>query len=148
LHTPYPKGFPLITFNHHTNQSTPEVNLTPLIDIIFNLMIFLLITAVFTAKGISLNLPQAAMTQPAPAHRFEITITASDEIVVNQKPCPLHQLKTILTTRLEDPHWDGSEKIFIKASKETSVGQLIQVMDTMRSSGFDNVILASGSMQQ
>jgi len=138
----------LITFTHHTSHSTPEVNLTPLIDIIFNLMIFLLITAVFTAKGISLNLPQAAAARPAPAHRFEITITEKDDIVVDRKPCPLPELATILTAKLEDPHWDGSEKIFIKACKQSSVGQLIRVMNTVRSTGFDNVILASGREKQ
>ncbi|WP_300668018.1 biopolymer transporter ExbD [Desulfoluna sp.] len=138
----------MITFTHHTHQSTPEVNLTPLIDIIFNLMIFLLITAVFTAKGISLNLPQAAAARPAPSQRFEITITEKNDIMVDQKPCPLPELEAILASKLDDPQWDGSEKIFIKACKEASVGQLVRVMDTVRSTGFDNVILAAGSTKQ
>ena len=134
----------MIEFKRNTHHAPREVNLTPLIDILFNLLIFMLITAVFTAQGVLLNLPEAATTQAIPGARFEVTLTAGDEIKVGGAVCTLSRLREIFDTKLADPHWDGTEKIVINADKQASVGLLIRLMDTARTAGLDNVMVATG----
>lgn len=135
----------MIEFHCTGSKPSVEVNLTPLIDIIFNLLIFLLITAVFTAKGISLNLPEAATSEAVSSGGLEIGITSDDKIVVNHEEIAGSQLERILKSKLENPQWDGNEKIYIKACRDSSVGMLVTVMDRVRKAGFDNAVIAAGA---
>jgi biopolymer transport protein ExbD len=88
------------------NQNNDEkvgVDLTPLIDIIFNLIIFFLITAVITVKGIDLKLPEASTAEKMPAKSWEIIIDENEKIIFNDAEIDETRLKRIFEAERAKP---------------------------------------------
>ena len=76
----------MIKFNHKKETDDEvKVNLMPLIDIIFNLLIFFMITAAITTKGISIDLPEAKTSEKMPIKSWDIVINENQEILLPQE---------------------------------------------------------------
>jgi biopolymer transport protein ExbD len=79
-------------------QAKNEINVTPLIDVILQLIIFFMITTTFrSAPGISLDLPQSKTAQKvASSSVLQVRVFSEDEIYVNKSKTSLAGLRTIL----------------------------------------------------
>jgi len=79
-------------------QTRNEINVTPLIDVILQLIIFFMITTTFrSAPGISLDLPQSKTAQKvASSSVLQVRVFSNDEIYVNKNKTSLAGLRTIL----------------------------------------------------
>jgi len=79
-------------------QAKNEINVTPLIDVILQLIIFFMITTTFrSAPGISLDLPQSKTAQKvASSSVLQVRVFSNDEIYVNKDKTSLAGLRTIL----------------------------------------------------
>ncbi len=78
----------MVKFNYRkTGDDEVKINLMPLIDIIFNLLIFFMITAAITTKGISLDLPEASTSEKMPSKSWEIVITMPSARATATKSC-------------------------------------------------------------
>ncbi|HNX73491.1 MAG TPA: biopolymer transporter ExbD [Spirochaetales bacterium] len=79
-------------------QARNEINVTPLIDVILQLIIFFMITTTFrSAPGISLDLPQSKTAQKvASSSVLQVRVFSNDEIYVNKNKTSLAGLRTIL----------------------------------------------------
>jgi len=128
------------------NQNNDEkvgVDLTPLIDIIFNLIIFFLITAVITVKGIDLKLPEASTAEKMPAKSWEIIIDENEKIIFNDAVIDETRLKRIFEAERAKPENERISSIILKANRKTTFGTFVNVMDTARQYGFYDLVIAT-----
>jgi biopolymer transport protein ExbD len=80
----------------------PQLNLTPMLDIVFNLLIFFMVGTRFTdmERQFDVQLPETGQAQPLTSPPDEIVVNVFDDgrIVVRQKTLTLEELETLLKT--------------------------------------------------
>ena len=117
------------------------VNLTPMLDVAFILLIFFLVTASFAREsGIAVNRPDAASAEPQRA-AMVIALTAEHEIWINRRRVDLASLPAQVT-QLQAQMPQGT--VLIEADRAASTGLLVQVMDVLRRAGIEAIALGTG----
>ncbi len=120
-----------------------NVDLTPLIDVVFQLVIFFMISSVFnTAPGITLDLPESATSENVEITELRLTVISEDEIYVNKDLCDLNTLEeTIQLVRerdgIEDP------VVVLDGEKNIPYQLMIEMLDALRKQGYDGVNLVT-----
>lgn len=121
---------------HRRGRGMHEINLTPLIDIVFHLMVFVMLTTSFVvSESMELSLPEGKATS-APLGITRILIEPSGKLVVNQRETDDNGLNSYLVTLLAR---DANAKIAIFTTPGVSVQQLVSVMDMVYMTGGRNV---------
>jgi biopolymer transport protein ExbD len=121
------------------------VDLTPLIDVTFQLLIFFLLTASFrNESAFKVQLPKAKTQEPATEQNAVIVkISEAGELEVDRKLVDIRELE-IRLCRSQEENPDGVT-INIKADKNTRHERLVQVMDLARTCGIKKMgILSKG----
>jgi biopolymer transport protein ExbD len=120
---------------------TPKINfdLTPLIDIVLQLVIFFMITTTFkTSPGIILQLPASQTAQSIATPELRVVVVSSNEIYVDKTKTNLAGLEPVLRKRVS-----GSDAKQIRAVLEGRSGAeyqlIISVLDALRLNGVENV---------
>ncbi|OGQ78928.1 MAG: hypothetical protein A2289_04065 [Deltaproteobacteria bacterium RIFOXYA12_FULL_58_15] len=119
-----------------------EINLTPLLDIVFNLLIFFLITTTFVQNpGIEVNLPKAtdAPVQPQ-ADSVIIAVTSDGSLIYEGRRVSVGELEERLT---EQHKRRKGGTVIIQADSATSHGKVVEVMDLARRIGFADLAIAT-----
>lgn len=120
-------------------KRTAVADMTPMIDIIFQLVIFFMISSVFnTAPGIDIALPQGESVQTLEITPITITITSSEEIFLNKNSVPLDNLKDALK-KFKESVDDKTDQVVLKGDQDISYGTFVEVMGILRSTGFDQI---------
>ena len=79
----------------------PAINITSLIDVLFLLLIFFLVTSTFLEHpGLKLDLPKASSSSPQKLEKLVIAVKADGTIHLNNKPVSLEDLKTELDKQI------------------------------------------------
>lgn len=115
----------------------------PLIDIIFNLLIFFLITATITVKGINIDLPEAVSSKKLPQKSWEIVIDEGLNITFNNVPITMNKLGDIMKNERILPKNERVSIIILKANKNIPFGHFVSVMDMARKNNFLNLVIAT-----
>ncbi|MCP4994347.1 MAG: biopolymer transporter ExbD [Gammaproteobacteria bacterium] len=122
----------------HRRYASSALNLTPLIDIVFLLLVFFMLTAHFIEdEGIKIDLPEAESANPLDDPRFvEILVTDSGNLRVDGKPVELEQLEEVLRGALHAP-----EKRFIriKGDYRSRFGLGVKIIDSARKAGAESL---------
>jgi len=124
------------------------INMMPLIDIIFNLLIFFMITAAITTKGINLELPEAESSEKIPSKSWEIVINEKEQIFFNESRIDLSRFKKILDAEKMKPEKTRVETIILKTHRQAPFGSFVSVMDTARQKGFYNIVIATDAKKR
>ncbi|MDC7220011.1 MAG: biopolymer transporter ExbD [Spirochaetales bacterium] len=109
-----------------------SLDLTPLIDVVFQLVIFFMISTTFnTAPGIELNLPESATAQSVKVDQVRITFVSEDEIYLNED---LHSLKSLEEEldNLAPILRDQDKPVIVEGDSGAPYQLLIQVLDMLR----------------
>ena len=118
-----------------------EVNLTPMLDVVFIMLIFFIVTASFVKEaGIDITRPPAATAERKERGNIMVAITATDQIWVDRRQVDPRALRANIE-RLHAENPQGS--VVIQADKNSKNGLLVQVMDAARLSGVNSVSLAA-----
>jgi biopolymer transport protein ExbD len=118
-----------------------EVNLTPMLDVVFIMLIFFIVTASFVKEaGIDISRPPAATAERKERGNILIAITETDQIWVDRRQVDPRALRANIE-RLHAENPQGS--VVIQADKAAKTGLLVQVMDAARLAGVTNVSLAA-----
>lgn len=132
---------------NHTDQesSAANVNLTPLIDVVFILLIFFLVTASFTKEaGIDVNRPTAQTAVRQEQGNLIIAINKSGEIWIDNQLVDLRTIRAHIE-RLHAQNPEGT--VIILADKESRTGTAVDVLDQVRLAGVTNVAIAAERKQ-
>ncbi|OQX84666.1 MAG: hypothetical protein B6D55_08630 [Candidatus Omnitrophica bacterium 4484_70.2] len=113
------------------------IELTPLIDCVFLLLIFFMLTSSFIlVPGINVKLPKAVTSQQISIQRVVIVVTSEDIIYFEDKPVTLKELFKILKEK-------KAESVFIKADKDASLGRIVEIWDICKKLGIDKIGIAT-----
>ncbi len=115
-----------------------EINLTALIDIVFHLMVFVMLTTTFVvSESMELSLPAGKATAGSAAmHILRIETVSDGSVVVDNQPMNLDAMNAALSNRIAE---NADVKIAIFTTTGVSVQQLITVMDAVYLNGGRNV---------
>ncbi len=118
-----------------------EVNLTPMLDVVFIMLIFFIVTASFVKEaGIDVTRPSAATAERKERGNIMIAITENDQIWIDRRQVDQRALRANIE-RLHAENPQGS--VVIQADKNSKNGLLVQVMDAARLAGIDEVSIAA-----
>lgn len=123
-------------------QSGVHLDITPIVDTVFNLLIFFALSLNFiVTPGIEVNLPESS-TEEIIRERDEIIITIrkNNEIVINKCFVSTNQLFLKLK---EAAQKDKDVLVIIQADQEVSHGSVVQVMDMAKRSGLTRLAIAT-----
>jgi biopolymer transport protein ExbD len=122
-------------------QEESEVNLTPMLDVVFIMLIFFIVTASFVKEsGIDNSRPPAATAERKERGNILVAITANDQIWIDRRQVDARALRANIE-RLHAENPQGS--VVIQADIKSTNGLLVQVMDAARLAGVNNVSLAA-----
>ncbi|RKU24263.1 biopolymer transporter ExbD [Candidatus Poribacteria bacterium] len=118
-----------------------EINITPMLDIVFILLIFFIVTTVFVQKpGIEPLRPWAETAVVQERGNILIAVSNTDEIWMNNNRVTLQSIRYLVeAAKLETPE----SSVVIVADQTASTGMLLDVMDNVRSAGVANISLAA-----
>jgi biopolymer transport protein ExbD len=110
-----------------------SLDLTPLIDVVFQLVIFFMISTTFnTAPGIELNLPNSKTASMVKVDQVRITFVSEEEIYLNEKLYSIKSLEEELDN-LAPILRDQDKPIIVEGDQGAPYQLLIQVLDMLRS---------------
>lgn len=122
-----------------------SVNLTPLIDVVFLLLIFFMVTTTFTRDtNLLINLPEASgeVMDVAP-DQIEVMVAQNGSYAVNGRGLVNSQLSTLMDAIEEMSAGDRSLPVIITADANTSYQSVVTVMDAVAQLGFSQLNIAT-----
>lgn len=125
------------------SSSVDELNLTPLIDMVFILLIFFLVTTSFIRESsVDIQRPKAESANPQQNAEVIVTISSDEQIWLNDVSTDIR----LLRNKLHALGLSGEARTaVILADAKASTGLLVKVMDQLRLSGFENISVAASS---
>ncbi len=118
-----------------------NVDLTPLIDVIFQLVIFFMITTTFkTNPAMTLDLPEAGTSEPVVMNQLTITALSKDEVYINEIRTTLEGAAKVIKNEIEAKKLD-IKQVNLLAEKAVSYDVIISLLDACRANGINNVAL-------
>jgi len=133
----------MINWKQYTagTPSAAALNITPLIDMVFILLIFFAVNASFVKEaGVEVERPTAKSAAVQPAANIMIAVTRTGEVWIDrQRVDPRSVRGHVERLRAENP--EGS--VVILADQESFTGLVIQVLDQARLAGVENVAVAA-----
>ncbi len=125
---------------HHADDET-EINITPMLDVVFIMLIFFIVTASFVKEsGIEVDRPSAVTAVVKEQGNILVAITATGQIWVDRRQVDPRAVRANIE-RLHAENPQGS--VVIQADKNSTTEMLIQVMDAARQAGVYNVSIAA-----
>jgi len=125
-------------------DDSEEINLTPMLDVVFIMLIFFIVTASFVKEaGIDVNRPDAPITETKPEDaNILIIIDANDDIWIDRRLIDPRAVRANIE-RLHAENPKGS--VVIQASKRSTNKMLVTVMDASRSASVYNISIADST---
>ena len=125
----------------HIDDEESAIDLTPLIDVVFIMQIFFIVTATFVKEtGIDVNRPDAQTAVMKEKANILVAIDAKNQIWIERRKVDLRSVRPNIE-RLYAENPQGS--VVIQADKEAKTETLIGVMDASRQAGVYNVAIAA-----
>jgi biopolymer transport protein ExbD len=112
----------------------PQINIVPMIDVIFAILTFFIMSTLFLTRteGLPVNLPQAATSKtesPAKTAKVTVTIDAGGGLSLNKESIQLDNLEAALNQKIEQ---NQDLVVVLNADKAVNHGQVVEVMDQVR----------------
>jgi biopolymer transport protein ExbD len=133
-----------MNFQGRNPDEDVSINLTPLIDVVFLLLIFFMVSTTFdTTSQLKINLPEASQTQsPQTAQKILLMIDARGNFFVNSRELTNSKSAT-LKAALERSLTNGMIPVVIQSDAASPVQSLVTAMDVVGQLGFPQVSVAT-----
>jgi len=122
-------------------QDDTEVNLTPMLDVVFIMLIFFIVTASFVKEaGIDVSRPDAATAERKERGNILVAISETGQIWIDKRHVDIRAVRANIE-RMAAENPQGS--VVIQADENSKNGILVQVMDAARLAGVEQVSIAA-----
>ncbi|MFN3918977.1 MAG: ExbD/TolR family protein [Methylohalobius sp.] len=124
----------------HTTEEESRIDISPLIDVVFLLLIFFVVTTTFV-KDMNLDIqrPSAASAVLAPSKAVRIYLDAQGNVYLDNQPIRIWMVQSKVRTLLRE----GASDVLIVADTKVPAGRLVEVVDQARLAGAKNVGVAT-----
>jgi biopolymer transport protein ExbD len=128
---------------HHQQDEDTGIDLTPMLDVVFIMLIFFIVTSSFIKEsGVEVQRPQAETANPQDKGNILIAVTADGQVWMDKKVVDVRSVRAhIERMRVDQP--EGS--VVVQADQDARTGLVVQVMDQARLAGVQDVALAASS---
>ena len=118
-----------------------ELNLTPMLDVVFILLIFFIVTTSFVKEtGIDVNRPSAITAEKKSQGNILIAINANGDIWIDNREIDIRAVRAnIQVLKARYPQ----SSVIIQSDQNASTGKLVKVMDQVRLAGVQNISIAA-----
>ena len=128
------------SYNEHSSNDNPEINISPLVDMVFLLLIFFIVTTVFVEEtGIEVQKPKAASAQTLEKKSILLALTAEGRIVYGGREVRLSGLRGLVSRLLREQEMP----VIILADEQSRSGVLVDVIDECKLAGAKQVSIAA-----
>ena len=133
-----------MNFHKHIEEEDVNINLTPLIDVVFLLLIFFMVSTTFdTTSQLKIKLPEASQDQSAlPPQKLTLLIDASGNFFLNSRELTNSKSAT-LKAALERTLAGSRQPIVIQSDANSPVQSLVTAMDVVGQLGLSQVSIAT-----
>ncbi|MBD3427248.1 MAG: hypothetical protein GF409_08530 [Candidatus Omnitrophica bacterium] len=116
-----------------------RLDITPLIDVVFLLLIFFMLTSSFIFQpGIRVNLPKAVTSEVLHKELLIVTVTEDNQILLNDRPVSSDELLSRITMAARD-----GQSLLIRSDKRADMGKVIEVWDICRRMDIKQINIAT-----
>ena len=122
-------------------EEEQSIDLTPMLDVVFIMLIFFIVTASFTREtGIEVNRPNASTALARENVSILVAVKSNNEIWIDKRRVDVRSVRSnIERLRAENP--EGA--VVIQADEKATVDTVVKVMDAARQAGVKDVSLAT-----
>lgn len=126
---------------HDAEEAEEDVNMTPMLDVVFIMLIFFIVTSSFTKEaGIDVQRPKADTAEVKEHGNLVVAITQGGEIWIDRRRVDIRAVQANLE-RLHSQNPKGT--VVIQADQGSTNGLLVRVMDAARKAGIYDVSIAA-----
>jgi biopolymer transport protein ExbD len=124
-------------------EDEAEINVTPMLDVVFIMLIFFIVTTSFVKEiGLELNRPSSApQEQKEISEVIAIRIAANGQIQVNDRAVDIRAVRANVESELASKGYDTS--VVVIADRSSDSGLMVRVIDQARMAGASKVSLAA-----
>jgi biopolymer transport protein ExbD len=133
-------------FSKGSHSSLNELNITPLLDLAFVLLVIFIITTPQLSNDLEMSLPSAKKpsTPAKPPKIARILVDIHGKVTMDDKPIELPALKQTLTTMYTS---DTNTAVVVRGAADTDYQHVISVLDIIQQIGITKVGLATETVQ-
>lgn len=118
-----------------------NVDISPLMDMVFILLIFFIVTSTFSREtGVEVTKPQAQSASQVQKENIMVAITREGTVHVNERQVDMAGLKDVLSRLISQ---NPDREVVLIADKESQTGMMVQVIDACNLSGAKKVSVAA-----
>ena len=127
-----------MNFNKRINIEDSLMDLTPIVDVVFNLLIFFALSLNFSqvVSSINIKFPKAKSSEVVTEKQVVVSIERNNKVYINDQALYLDQIPNYLDKINKD------NVVVVKADKEIDHGFVVQIMDLIKRSGFKKLGIA------
>jgi len=130
-----------LKFTGHTKleHGLGQIDIAPLIDIVFQLLIFFMLTSSFIFQpGIKVNLPKSVTSQVIQKESMVVAVTSENIIYLNNTVVTIEELRKSLANAAKK-----QSPLLIKSDRKASLGRIVEIWDLCRELGISNINIAT-----
>ena len=129
-------------FRHFSaDDSTSEINISPLIDVVFILLIFFIVTTVFVEEtGVDVNKPRAAAAEDLEKNSILIAVTSNGRVYQGGRSIGVNGVRRVVAAMLEE---DEKIPVIIQGDTNANHGLIVQVIDAAKLAGAITVSIST-----
>lgn len=127
--------------NDEQVEGLHDINVTPFIDVMLVLLIIFMVAAPLATVNVPLDLPvSSAQVQPDPKRPVIVSVQSDLRVFVGDSETSRDSLGAAVKQALGD---EPDTRVFLRADKGVSYGDLMNVMDALRAAGFQKIALVT-----
>ena len=130
-----------------SNKKPARIEMIPLIDVVFLLLVFFIYAMLSMAVHRSLPVSLPVSSSAAVSTELNLTVTArqNGEVFLDKRKVSLEQMQKILVDKSREAGDEKSVQVDIFADKALSYQELYKILDVIKNAGISNVSLQAGS---
>lgn len=132
---------------YHPNTKTLKFDLTPLVDVVFQLLIFFMLTTTFinVESGVKVDLPSGDFAAVKEQKNIVVTITENNVIYVNNRLIDPNSLAEKVQEEIRD---NSNPLVVLEADQNITHGKVVRVMDLIKKGGAERIAIATKPREQ
>lgn len=125
----------------HFHEDEAEINITPMLDVVFIMLIFFIVTTSFVKEtGVEISRPSSSQAKQVKKGNILVAIKEDGMIWINKQEVDLRAVRS----RVEKMHAENPEaSAVIIADRGSRTGDLVEVMDQIKSAGVSSISIAA-----
>lgn len=118
-------------------------NLAPLIDVVFLLLIFFLLTTALSSDRFKVELPKSESMADPDADAITVLVGRNDDIAIANQAVPREELSAVLRQHAGSPEQAATAKLLIKSDGEADADDILDIIEAAKQIGLRRVTIAT-----